>query len=95
MVTVTLVAAVATVCALLLLAWRDPATTRAATRGRSPDGRAGTWSPRQRLMLGIAATAPGAGLAVSGEWAAFAVWLGLLSFSGWLTARAARVLAQR
>lgn len=86
MIPVTLAAAAVTFTLLWLLAWRDPSHLKPGRRDAT-EGGAAPWSTGQRRLLAIVAAAPGIALAVGGAWAQFAMWLGLVSLLGWLTAR--------
>ena len=73
-----LVALMPSLVALTLLALRDPKRLRSR---RSTQTAA---SPLQRRCLALLLAIPGLGLAITAQWPAFLVWLGLVTAGGWL-----------
>lgn len=73
-------------CALAVLAWRDPERLRASGRGGGPAEQSPMLGAGRRRALAAAALAPGAILVVSGEWAGLVIWAGALLIGGWALA---------
>lgn len=73
-------------CALAVLAWRDPERRRAGGRGGSPAAQSPMLGVGSRRALAAAALAPGAVLIVLGEWAGLTIWAGALLSVGWALA---------
>ena len=81
-------AAVASLISLLLLlpiALRDPKRLRSLRRPAPKPG-------IERKLLGWGTLLPGVALALTGQWPAFLVWLGVVTTAGWLLVNS---LAQR
>lgn len=86
MLALTLGATLISLLALVPLAARDPKRLRTSSQIGDKAFRR-PLSGRQRRALGALAIAPGAVLAASGLWAAFLIWIGLATASGWALAQ--------
>lgn len=74
--------AVPSLVLLLMLGSRDPKRLRNLPRNARES--VTPWPPARRRLIGALAILPGLLMMLTGEWAAFLIWLGLCLCSGWL-----------
>lgn len=82
----SLLALAVSLCALGVLAWRDPERLRVTGRRGAAAGPSPMLGAGPRRAWAAAALAPGVILAFSGEWAGWVIWAGALLAGGWALA---------